>query len=152
MDRGLLDILSDFTLVTVIFAKSSVSVFNLLIKVKLVVIGIASHKLRLAQRKFMTLVRLPQVEDLAIQCDDLFHLFILCDFPDSCGDTSRAGHEQHAGFHFEDVRVPVFALILLESFVEAGTDHIFDTDETGIGFGGVVEKALSYLWAGLVVC
>jgi hypothetical protein len=117
MDRGLLDILSDFTLVTVIFAKSSVSISNLLIKVKLVVISVASHKLRLSQRKLMTLIRLPQVEDLAVQCDDLFHLFILCDFPDSRGNTGRAGHEQHARLYFKDVRVPVFALVLLEGFV-----------------------------------
>jgi hypothetical protein len=100
----------------------------------------------------MALVRLPQVEDLAVQCDDLFHLFVLCDFPDSRGDTGRARHEQHAGLYFEDVRVPVFALVLLEGFVEAGTDHVFDADEAGIGFGRVVEKALSHLWEGLVGC
>jgi hypothetical protein len=152
MDGRLLDVLSDFALVAVIFTKSSIPISNLLIEVKLIVIGIAGHKLRLAQRKLVALIRLPQMEDLAVQCDNLFHLFVLCDFPDSLGDTGRAGHEQHAGLYFEDVRMPVFALVLLEGFVEAGTDHVFNTDETGIGFGRVVEKALSHLWEGLVGC
>jgi hypothetical protein len=149
MNGGLLDVLSDLTLVTVIFTKSSVPVSNLVIKVELIVIGVAGHELRLAQRKLMTLVCLPQVEDLAVKCDDLFHLLVLCDFPDSCGDTGRPGHEQHARLDFEDVRVPVFAFVRFKSFVEASTDHIFDADETSIGFGRVVEKALSHLWDGL---
>jgi len=103
MDCGLLDVLPDLTLVTVIFTKSSVSVSNFLVKVELIIVGIASHELRLAQWELVTLIRLPQVEDLAVQRNNLFHLFVLCNFPDSSGDTGRAGHEQHARLYFEDV-------------------------------------------------
>ena len=132
MNGGLLDVLSDLTLVTVIFTKPSVSVSNLLVEVKLIIVGIAGHELRLAQRKLVALVCLPQVEDLAVKCDNLLHLFVLCDFPDSCGDTGRTGHEQHARLYFEDVRVPVFALFRLQGLVEAGADHVLDADETSI--------------------
>jgi hypothetical protein len=80
----------------------------------------------------VALVRLPQVEDLAVESDDLFHLFVFRDFPDGLGDTGRAGHEQHTGLDFEDVRVPVLALVRLQGFVETSTDHVFDADETSI--------------------
>ena len=103
MDCGLLDVLPDLTLVTVIFTKSSVSVSNFLVKVELIIVGIASHELRLAQWELVTLIRLPQVEDLAVQRNNLFHLFVFCDFPDSRRNTSRSGHEQHARLYFEDV-------------------------------------------------
>jgi len=128
----LLDVLSDLTLVTIILTKPSVSVSNLLVEVKLIIVGITGHELRLAQRKLVTFVRLPQVENLAVECDNLFHLFVLCNFPDSCGDTGRTGHEQHARFDFEDVRVPVFTLVGFQGFVQAGADHVFDADETSI--------------------
>jgi hypothetical protein len=110
VDGRLFDVLSDLSLMTMIFTESSVSVSDLLIEVELVVVGVAGHELRLSQRKLVALVRLPQVEDLAIKSDDLFHLFVFRDFPDGLGDTGRAGHEQHAGLDFEDVRVPVLAL------------------------------------------
>jgi hypothetical protein len=132
VNGGLLDVLSNLTLVTMIFTKPSVSVSNLLVKVELIVVGIASHELRLAQRKLMALVCLPQVEDLAVKGNNFFHLLVLCDFPDSLGDTGRAGHEQHARFDFKDMRVPVFALFRFQGFVEACTDHVFDTDETSV--------------------
>lgn len=128
----LLDVLSDLTLVAMIFTKSSVSVSDLLIKVELAVVGVAGHELRLAQRKLVALVRLPQVKDLAVESDDLFHLFVLCDFPDGLGDTGRAGHEQHARLDFEDVRVPVLTLFGFQGFVKASTDHVFDADETSV--------------------
>ena len=132
VDGRLLDILSDLTLVTMIFTKSSVSISNLLIKVKLIVIGIAGHELRFAQRKLVTLVRLPQVEDLAVESNDIFHLFVLSDFPDSLGDTGWTRHEQHARLDFENVRVPVFAFFRFQGFVETSTDHVFDADEASV--------------------
>lgn len=146
MDGGLLDELANLTLVTMIFAEPSVSVSDLLVKVELVVVGVAGHELRLAQRKLVTLVCLPQVEDLAVQCDNVFHLFVLCNFPDSCRNTSGTGHKEHARLDFEDVRVPVFALFVLKGFVETGADHVLDADETGVWFWRVVEEALSHLW------
>lgn len=133
MDCGFLDVLSDLTLVTMILAKPSVPVSDLLVKVELIVVGVAGHELRLSQRKLVTLVRLPQMENLAVKCDNLFHLLVLSDFPDSGGDTGRAGHEQHAGLYFEDVRVPVLAFFGLQGLVEAGADHVFDADETSVG-------------------
>lgn len=145
MDRGLLDVLSDLALVTVVFSKSSVPVSNLLVEIELIVIGVAGHQLRLAQRKFVTLVRLPKVVDLAVQSDDLFHLLVLGNFPDSLGDTSRTRHKEHARLDFENVRVPELALFVVQCFVETGADHVLDTDETSIGLGRVVEKALSHL-------
>lgn len=152
MDSGLLDVLSDLTLVTVILAKPSVSVSYLLVKVELTIVGIASHKLRLAQRKLVTLIRLPQVEDLAVQRNNLFHLFVLCDFPDGGGNTGRAGHEQHARLYFEDVRVPIFAFLGFQGFVEASADHVFDADETSVWLGRIIEEALSNLWMRLAGC
>jgi hypothetical protein len=132
VDRGLLDVLSNLTLVTVVLSESSVPVSNLLVEIELVVIGIAGHQLRLAQRKLVALVRLPKVVDLAVQSDDFFHLLVLGNFPDSFGDTSGARHEEHARLDFKDVRVPEFALFVVQGFVEAGTNHVFDTDETSI--------------------
>ena len=132
MDRRFLDVLSNLTLVTVVLSKSSVSISHLLVKIELVVVGVAGHQLRLAQRKLVALVRLPKVVDFAVQSDDLFHLLVLSNFPDSLRDTSRTRHEEHSRLDFEDVRVPEFALFVIQGFVEAGANHVLDTDETSI--------------------
>ena len=54
-----------------------------------------------------------------------------------------ARHDQHAALDLKDVGVPSSALFGLEGGVEVGRDHIFDTDEAGIGEGRVVEDALA---------
>lgn len=54
-----------------------------------------------------------------------------------------AGHDEHAGFYFEDVGVPEFAFVWGESCVELRGYHVFDADEAGVWGGGVVEDALA---------
>lgn len=132
VDRGLLDVLSNLTLVTVVLSKSSIPVSNLLVKIELVIVGIAGHQLRFAERKLVALVRLPEVIDLAVQSDDLFHLLVLGNFPNGFRNTSRTRHEEHARLDFKDVRVPKLALFVVQGFVEASTDHVLDTNETSI--------------------
>lgn len=44
------------------------------------------------------------------------------------------------------MRVPKLALRLGEGVVDFGGDHVFEPDETGVGFGGVVEEALSDIY------
>jgi hypothetical protein len=44
----LLDVLSDLSLMTMIFTESPVSVSDLLVEVELVVVGVAGHELRLS--------------------------------------------------------------------------------------------------------
>lgn len=39
--------------------------------------------------------------------------------------------------------VPESALFTIESFVEGGADHVFDTYEAGIKLGGVIYEALA---------
>lgn len=44
--------------------------------------------------------------------------------------------------------VPELALTGVKGLVESGSDHVFDADEAGVGFRGVVDEALAYVWKG----
>lgn len=44
--------------------------------------------------------------------------------------------------------VPKLAFVSVESFVESCADHVFDTDDAGIGLGAVVDKALADIYQG----
>ena len=145
MNVGFLNVLSDLALVTVVLSETLVSVTDHLVKVKLVVVGVAGHEIRLAQRELVTLVRLPQMEDFAIQMDHLLHLSVLGNLPDGLGYTGWTWHEKHAGFNFEDVRMPKLALFLVECLIESRCDHVFDTNKASIWFRRVVENALADL-------
>ncbi len=79
----------------------------------------------------------------AVQLDQLFHFFVLGEFPDRIGHTDGDGHDGHAAFNFEDVAVPEFAFGGVEFFVDFGADHVFNTDYAGVGFGGVIDEALA---------
>lgn len=44
--------------------------------------------------------------------------------------------------------VPKLAFVSVESFVESCADHVFDTDDAGIGLGAVVNEALANIFRG----
>lgn len=85
---------------------------------------------------------------LPVQAHHIFHLFRLRLFPDACWEALGTRHDEHAGFDFEDVGVPEFAFGGFERFVESRGDHVFDTDEAGVGGRGIVDEALADVWLG----
>lgn len=42
--------------------------------------------------------------------------------------------------------MPELALGLRQRFVKSGRDHIFDANKTGVGRGGIVDKALANVY------
>lgn len=48
--------------------------------------------------------------------------------------------------------VPKLALVGVESFVEGCADHVFDTDDAGIGIGAVVDEALADVFRRVAPC
>ena len=102
------------------------------------------HELWLAKWQFIAPVNLPEVIDLAVELNDLFHFSGLGLVPSCLGNQSRRlGHYEHAGFDFEDVRVPEFALLCIEGLVERGGNHVLDAEDAGPWVGTVVQNALS---------
>ena len=119
-------------------------------KRQLALLRIAHHQLRLPQRQLIPLVHLPEMVRLAIQANDILHLFRFGDFPRGAGDVG-VRHDKHPALDFEDVTVPELTLFCVESGVKLGGDHIFDADEAGVFGGGVVDEALADVYVVLAL-
>lgn len=125
MHPRLLNIPPNLPLPPKIAPKPSIPLLHLLYKTRhLLLSRKARHQLRFPQRQLIAPVNLPQMIHFSVQMDDFLHFFVFGDFPGGFGDGGGFGHDEHAGFNFEDVGVPEFLFGGVEGLEEAGGDHV----------------------------
>lgn len=138
------NVLSRLFLNLIVRSKPLVPLPDMLLKVKLPIRREARHQFWLTQRQRMPPIRLPQVVHLSIQIHDLLHLVVLGYLPCAFG-YSAVGHDEHSRLDLVRMRMPQFALFLVECFIELGCDHVLNPYEAGVGLVRVVEETLAYV-------